>query len=72
MQLLVTSAGNCNSSNPYIAVPADGISVLAIGAVNSLEVLTSFSSRGPSLMEELNPISWLKDKQQSQIRLEIL
>jgi hypothetical protein len=63
--LLVTSAGNSgNSSNPYIAVPADGISVLAIGAVNSLEVLTSFSSRGPSLMEELNPISWLKDKQQ--------
>jgi subtilisin family serine protease len=62
--LLVTSAGNSgNSSNPYIAVPADGISVLAIGAVNSLSFLTSFSSRGPSLMEELNPISWLKDKQ---------
>jgi subtilisin family serine protease len=54
--LLVTSAGNSgNSSNPYIAVPADGISVLAIGAVNSLEVLTSFSSRGPSFDGRIKP-----------------
>ncbi|MFV8362657.1 S8 family serine peptidase [Flavobacterium sp. ZT3P35] len=54
--LLVTSAGNSgNSSNPYIGVPADGISVLAIGAVNSIEVLTSFSSRGPSFDGRIKP-----------------
>ena len=54
--LLVTSAGNSgNSSNPYIGVPADGISVLAIGAVNSVEVLTSFSSRGPSFDGRIKP-----------------
>ena len=54
--LLVTSAGNSgNSSNPYIAVPADGISVLAIGAVNSTEVVTSFSSIGPSFDGRIKP-----------------
>ncbi len=54
--LLVTSAGNSgNSSNPYIAVPADGITVLAIGAVNSLEILTSFSSIGPSFDGRIKP-----------------
>jgi hypothetical protein len=37
--ILVTSAGNGgNSSDPHIAVPADAVSVLAIGAVNSSEV----------------------------------
>lgn len=54
--LLVTSAGNSgNSSNPHIAVPADGISVLAIGAVNSTEVVTSFSSIGPSIDGRIKP-----------------
>lgn len=54
--LLITSAGNSgNSSNPHIAVPADGISVLAIGAVNPLKILSSFSSIGPSFDGRIKP-----------------
>ncbi len=54
--LLVTSAGNSgNSSNPYIAVPADAVSVLAVGAVNSTETKASFSSVGPSFDGRIKP-----------------
>lgn len=54
--LVVASAGNSgNSSSPTIAVPADAISVLAIGAVNSSEVRTSFSSIGPSFDGRIKP-----------------
>ena len=54
--ILVTSAGNSgNSSNPHVAVPADAVSVLSVGAVNSSETKTSFSSIGPSFDGRIKP-----------------
>ncbi|MGO4906428.1 S8 family serine peptidase [Flavobacterium sp. W20_MBD1_R3] len=54
--ILVTSAGNSgNSSNPHVAVPADAVSVLSVGAVNSAETKTSFSSVGPSFDGRIKP-----------------
>ncbi|PIF62177.1 MULTISPECIES: S8 family serine peptidase [unclassified Flavobacterium] len=54
--IIVTSAGNSGgTSDPYIAVPADAASVIAVGAVNSSEVLTSFSSVGPSFDGRIKP-----------------
>ncbi len=45
----VTSAGNAgNSSWHIITTPADGDSVIAVGAVDPDSSTTSFSSRGPS------------------------
>jgi hypothetical protein len=47
--IVVNSAGN-SGAGPwyYIGAPADGDSVLAIGAVEASGVVTGFSSRGPS------------------------
>lgn len=54
--ILVTSAGNSgNSSDPHIAVPADAVSVLSVGAVTSSETLASFSSIGPSFDGRIKP-----------------
>lgn len=54
--ILVTSAGNSgNSSDPHIAVPADAVSVLSVGAVTSSETLASFSSVGPSFDGRIKP-----------------
>ena len=54
--ILVTSAGNSGgTSNPYIAVPADTVSVLAVGAVNVSEKIVSFSSIGPSFDGRIKP-----------------
>lgn len=54
--ILVASAGNSGrSSNPHIAVPADAVSVLAVGAVNSSEIKSSFSSVGPSFDGRIKP-----------------
>jgi subtilisin family serine protease len=54
--ILVTSAGNSgSSSNPHIAVPADAVSVIAVGAVNSSETKASFSSIGPSFDGRIKP-----------------
>lgn len=45
--ICVTSAGNSGSSaNPYVAVPADALNNIAVGAVNASEVKASFSSIG--------------------------
>ena len=47
--LVVNSAGNDGSSSwRYIGAPADGDSVLSIGAVNSSGLIASFSSFGPT------------------------
>jgi serine protease AprX len=47
--ICVTSAGNSgNSSEPHIATPADTANTLTVGAVNSAEVKTGFSSIGPT------------------------
>lgn len=54
--IIVVAAGNeGNSSNPHIAAPADGISVLTVGAVNASKTITSFSSIGPSFDERIKP-----------------
>jgi serine protease AprX len=47
--ICVTSAGNSGSSSePHIATPADTQNTLTVGAVNSSEIRTSFSSIGPT------------------------
>ena len=48
--IVITSAGNSGTSksDPHIAVPADAVSVIAVGAVNSSKSRVSFSSIGPS------------------------
>ena len=47
--IVINSAGNSGSSQwHYISAPADGDSVLAVGAVNSLGHFASFSSYGPA------------------------
>lgn len=54
--IVVASAGNeGNTSNPHIGTPADAVSVLAIGAVNSEETRASFSSIGPSYDGRIKP-----------------
>ncbi len=54
--LVVNSAGNSGLSSWYhIGAPADGDSVLAIGAVDYLGNIASFSSRGPSFDGRIKP-----------------
>lgn len=54
--LVVNSAGNEGSSAwHYIGAPADGDSVLAIGAVNKDRKVAGFSSRGPSSDGRIKP-----------------
>jgi subtilisin family serine protease len=54
--IVVASAGNGGgTSTPYIGAPADAVSVLAIGAVNSSETKASFSSIGPSYDGRIKP-----------------
>ncbi|SNR39369.1 Por secretion system C-terminal sorting domain-containing protein [Lutibacter flavus] len=55
--LLVTSAGNegGDAAWPYINAPADGPSVLTVGAVNSEGIIASFSSFGPSADNRTKP-----------------
>jgi len=54
--LVVNSAGNEGGSNwNYIGAPADGDSVLAVGAVNAQENYAGFSSNGPSYDGRIKP-----------------
>lgn len=54
--IVVVSAGNEGATaNPNIGVPADGISVLTVGAVTSAKTVTTFSSIGPSSDERIKP-----------------
>lgn len=54
--LVVNSAGNSGSNDwYYITAPADGDSVLAVGAIGADSLITSFSSRGPSADGRLKP-----------------
>lgn len=54
--LVVNSAGNYgNSSWGIIGAPADGDSVLSVGAVNKDGELASFSSRGPTADGRIKP-----------------
>jgi subtilisin family serine protease len=45
---VVTSAGNGGPASNTLSTPADGDSVVAAGAIDSLGALASFSSRGPT------------------------
>lgn len=53
---ITNSAGN-SGDDPwfYITAPCDGKDVLCIGAVDSFEVVTDFSSRGPSSDGRIKP-----------------
>ncbi len=54
--LVVNSAGNSGAGEwYYIGAPADGDSVLAIGAVRSDSSVANFSSRGPSVDGRVKP-----------------
>ena len=54
--LVVNSAGNSgNNAWQYIGAPADGDSVLAIGAVNPQAYIANFSSIGPSSDGDIKP-----------------
>jgi serine protease AprX len=54
--LVVNSAGNSgNNSWKYITAPADGDSVLAVGAVSPDGVYAPFSSQGPTFDERVKP-----------------
>lgn len=54
--VVVTSAGNeANLPWHYITAPSDGFYVLAVGSVNSSNVLSSSSSRGPTYDGRIKP-----------------
>lgn len=54
--IVVASAGNSGAaSDSHIAVPADAVSVITVGAVNSSKKITSFSSIGPSFDGRIKP-----------------
>lgn len=54
--VVVASAGNSGDSfDPYIASPADGVGVLAVGAVDAFENYVNFSSIGPSYDGRVKP-----------------
>jgi hypothetical protein len=54
--LVVNSAGNSGGSPwNYIGAPADGDSVLTVGAVDINEVIANFSSHGPSFDGRVKP-----------------
>jgi serine protease AprX len=53
--LVVTAAGNDGPGFRTISTPADGDSVLAVGAEDSLGAIAGFSSRGPTADGRLKP-----------------
>jgi len=54
--ILCNSAGNeGNDDWYYITAPADAIDILTVGAVDSTNLLASFSSRGPSYDVRIKP-----------------
>lgn len=52
---VVTAAGNGGPQPRSLVTPADGDSVFAVGAEDSLGVLVSFSSRGPTADGRIKP-----------------
>lgn len=54
--ITITSAGNEGGSPwRYITAPADGFNTIAVGAVTSNNVVTTFSSRGPTFDGRIKP-----------------
>lgn len=52
---VITAAGNSGPQPRSLVTPADGDSVFAVGAEDSLGVLVSFSSRGPTADGRIKP-----------------
>ncbi|MBL7698378.1 MAG: S8 family peptidase [Chitinophagaceae bacterium] len=56
--IVMNAAGNSGAStdeNKYVFVPADGDSVMAVGAVNTSGVIGAFSSWGPNSAGKIKP-----------------
>ncbi len=54
--VVVSSAGNTGTSNwRVVSAPADADSILAVGAVDSMELVGGFSGRGPSADGRVKP-----------------
>ncbi|MEO8535018.1 MAG: S8 family serine peptidase [Flavobacterium sp.] len=54
--VVVASAGNeGNTAEPHIGGPADAVSVITVGSVNSLKGKSDFSSTGPSFDNRIKP-----------------
>lgn len=54
--LTLTAAGNEGGNTwHYITAPADGFNTIAVGAVSQFNVVTSFSSRGPTSDGRIKP-----------------
>jgi len=54
--ILCNSAGNSGDDEWfYITAPADALDILAVGAVDSTNLLANFSSRGPSFDSRIKP-----------------
>jgi serine protease AprX len=54
--LVASSAGNEGASSwHYITAPADGFKVLTVGAINKKNMVSSFSSRGPTYDGRIKP-----------------
>jgi len=52
---VVTAAGNEGPASPSLIGPADADTVITVGAVDSFNVVTSFSSRGPTADARIKP-----------------
>ena len=52
---VVTAAGNAGPAAPSLIGPADADTVITVGAVDSFNVVTGFSSRGPTADGRIKP-----------------
>lgn len=57
MGIFITNSAGNSGNDPwyYITAPCDGKDVLCVGAVDSFEIITPFSSRGPSADGRVKP-----------------
>ena len=53
--VVVTAAGNEGPTSPSLIGPADADTVITVGAVDSMNVITGFSSRGPTADGRIKP-----------------
>ena len=62
--IVCNSAGNSGDDSwYYISAPADADSILSVGAVDEYEVISNFSSRGPSFDGRIKPTVCAKGSQ---------
>jgi subtilisin family serine protease len=53
--VVCNSMGNAGPAAGTITPPADGIEIVSVGAVDSLNIITNFSSRGPTFDGRMKP-----------------